>query len=189
MGASCLHSLWKGNLKEVEALKETCPKLKRMLKRQIAGLIEDETDEFLNDTPHLKRRHDARFNFHTLRLLLRTDPMRVQKLAPSWEHILKKIGVNNPMFHLLRAENKPLGKVALQKIIQERKEAKSKKVKKTTGGKEVKKEESSTGKEKSSTSSTKKRASLDGDEQRKTKRRKLDKSTLNKSLDEVGRYI
>ena len=36
--------------------------------------------------------------------------MRVQKLAPSWEHILKKIGVNNPMFHLLRAENKPLGK-------------------------------------------------------------------------------
>ena len=77
----------------------------------------------------------------------------------------------------------------MQTIIQERKEAKLQKAKKAAGEKEVKQEASSGGKEKPSTSSTKKRASLDADEPRKTKRRKLDKATLNKSLDEVGRYI
>jgi len=58
----------------------------------------------------------------------------------------------------------------------------------TSKGKEkVKVKQEVSSKEKSSTS--KKRSSPEPEEKRKVKRRKLDKSTLNKSLDEVGRYI
>jgi len=115
MGDQRLESLWSGET-SMSSLKNDAPLVHKFLDESVRGLEEDMTDEFLQDTPDLKRMHDAKFSFHTLRLVRRVRPQKMKALNPDYKDLLTGGAITNHLYYLLTDKNPELGKAARKEI-------------------------------------------------------------------------
>jgi len=111
MGDPMVEPLWRTHC-TLETLEESRPKLKDDMEKNIDGLAEDITDEFLADTPEMKRMFDAKYSFHTLRLIQRCDPTQMEKLHADFKGIIQGGAVTNTLFQVLMNKDPKLGEEA-----------------------------------------------------------------------------
>jgi len=111
MGDPMLQPLWASEC-NLETLEESRPDLKKDMDNNINGLVEDMNDEFLEDSPELKRMFDAKYSFHTLRLIQRSDPEQMGKLNADFKAIIEGGAVTNTLFQVLKNKDPKLGEAA-----------------------------------------------------------------------------
>eukprot|EP00492_Amphilonche_elongata_P002819 TRINITY_DN309_c0_g1_i8.p1 TRINITY_DN309_c0_g1~~TRINITY_DN309_c0_g1_i8.p1 ORF type:complete len:227 (+),score=35.47 TRINITY_DN309_c0_g1_i8:509-1189(+) len=88
MGDPMVTPLW-GTSCDMETLEASRPDLSKDMDKNVDGLVEDMNDEFLKDSPESKRMFDAAYSFHTLRLIQRCDPSRLQNLRADFKQIIQ----------------------------------------------------------------------------------------------------
>merc|ERR1719495_567056 len=141
------------------------------------------SDEFLADSPELKRMFDAKYSFHTLRSIQRSDPAQMVKLNADFKAIIEGGAVTNTLFQVLKNKDAKLGEAArkdaeamgfVKSMVGTKTETKSKEETKTKAPAPVKKVQ------KKPPTRTRKRASPTKEE-RAAKRKKFE----NVSLDDL----